>query len=127
MKSFEWLYVSVYRHGNQDCTNGGISSREDHLTCFKGDLGEIVRYVDEKNIDINQCLYVVEERMSWGEKNVFLRPLEWVLNKPSDGPIMFGGNYAKGDSRWYDWFGHYLPIPIHDRKETWEQYERMSI
>jgi hypothetical protein len=39
---------------------------------------------------------------------------------------MFGGNYAVGDSRWRDWFGHYLPLPIHDRKETYEENETLS-
>ena len=40
------------------------------------------------------------------------------------GPMM-GGNFALGDGRWSEAFGS-LPIPIHDRIETAEQYRLNS-
>ena len=119
------LFVSIYKKGKSDCTNGGASSRYDYMTAFDGDIKEIENYVRENSIDIDECLYVVR-RESWGEQQPYLTPLAYAIKKPN-GIVMFGGNYCKGDSRWKEWFGHYYPLPIHDRCETQEEYERMSI
>lgn len=122
---FQELNVTVYRFSLGDCTNNGISSRHNTLTCFDGDLDEIKEYVEEKNIDMDRCLYVVRREL-WGKPEPYLTPLKWAIKKPTSGPVMAGGNYAKGDSRWKEWFGHYLPLPIHDRIETWEEYDALS-
>ena len=43
------------------------------------------------------------------------------------GPQMNGGTYAStSDSRWRRAIGIYAAIPIHDRRETWAEYERYS-
>jgi hypothetical protein len=56
----------------------------------------------------------------------------WVL-VPDDGyteelgPQMAGGTYATtSDSRWSEKIGTYGATPIHDRRETWAQYEALS-
>lgn len=119
-RTFKMMSVNIYRHGNYDCTNNGVSSRHDNMTCFAGSLEDIKGYVEKEGMDIDKCLYV-ERREIWGEPSPILVPLAWKFEKPK-GIAMFGGNYANGDSRWREWFGHYLPLPIHDRCETQEQY-----
>lgn len=122
-----YLHVTIYRFALGDCTNNGASSRHDTMWAFDGDLQEIKEFVEKKNINKDECLYLVRD--AFGYQNLdtpYFTPLEFALNKPN-GNICMGGNYCKGDSSWRDWFGHSLPIRIHDRFETWEQYERMSI
>ena len=42
-------------------------------------------------------------------------------------PFMFGGTFASSsDSRFSQATGMYAAIPIHDRCETWEQYNLLS-
>jgi hypothetical protein len=124
MAQIRWQYVTVYRYPNGDCTNNGISSKHDILDCFDGDIEDVKKYVEENGFDIEKCLFVVRRNL-FGKPAPYLSPLAWEINKP-EGCIMFGGNYAVGDSRWRDWFGHYLPLPIHDRKETYEENETLS-
>lgn len=124
MKQFEKLSVTVYRFSLGDCTNHGLSSRKNTIDCYDGELSAIIEHCKQNNIDMNDVLYVVRREL-WGEKHPYLTPLEWAANKPN-GNVCAGGNYANGDSRWYEWFGHYLPLPIHDRIETWEEYDALS-
>ncbi len=60
-------------------------------------------------------------------KNAFGNPIltpEPPLRPNTAGP-MFGGTYAaSSDSRFKP--GFYGAVPIHDRYETWEQYDAMS-
>lgn len=118
------LYVTIYRYPNADCSNHGISSKHDILDCFDGKLEDVRKFVEDKGYDIHECLYVVR-RMLWGEPHPYLTPLDWAIKKPN-GNVCFGGNYAVGDSRWNDWFGHNLPLPIHDRYDSWEDYEALT-
>lgn len=48
---------------------------------------------------------------------------EWVPMKDSNlaGPMM-GGGYVDGDSRWRKEVGVYAAVPLHDRFETWDDY-----
>jgi hypothetical protein len=94
------------------------------LDCFDGDVEDVKHYVEENGYDIHKSLYVVR-RMLWGEPHPYLIPLDWAIKKPN-GNVCFGGNYAVGDSRWRLWFGHYLPLPIHDRYDSWEDYEALT-
>lgn len=56
----------------------------------------------------------------------------WII-RPDDGFTeklgveMNGGTYGStSDSRFREATGIYAAIPIHDRRETWEQYEQLS-
>lgn len=118
------LYVTIYRYPNADCSNHGLSSKHDTLVCFDGEIEDVKKYAEENGYDINECLYAVR-RMLWGEPHPYITPLVWAIKKPI-GNVCFGGNYAVGDSRWNDWFGHNLPIPIHDRVDSWEDYEALT-
>lgn len=117
-------FVTIYHYPTSDCSNHGISSKHDMLDLFDGNIEEVKKHVDEKGYDINECLYVVR-RMLFGEPHPYITPLAWAIEKP-EGCVTFGGNYAVGDSRWNDWFGHHLPLPIHDRLDSWEAYESLT-
>ena len=44
-----------------------------------------------------------------------------------EGPQMFGGTYgATSDSRFSSATKTYGAIPIHDRRETWKEYDRLT-
>jgi hypothetical protein len=70
--------------------------------------------------------------------HLYLSPVRWdasweryVLPDDADGPWMASGAYAKGDSRWTRITAFYgypfgLPIPLHDRHESWALYNSMS-
>lgn len=107
--------VDVYRHGVGDCTNGGVSSRYSSLlvVCDSGWIP-----VDENNIPANLCKLV--------KRNLFGRDVYHIepYNKPMGAGWMMGGNFAHTcDSRFSKAVGGlYGAIAIHDRQETWEDY-----
>jgi hypothetical protein len=81
---------------------------------------EVVKYCEENRIDKDTVLWL-NPRILWGCDHFFAEPLEKPKN--AAGP-MFGGNFCyTSDSRLYRFGGDYhLPIPIHDRFETAEDY-----
>lgn len=120
------LRVTIYRFSLGDCSNNGVSSRYNSMLAFDGDIEEIRQYVESHKIYIDSCLYLVKGEFPWaGIDDPYFIPLEYALSKPK-GHVCMGGNYCCGDSRWHDWFGHSLPIRIHDRLESWEEYESLS-
>ena len=114
------LPVSVYRNDPfSDCTNGGITSRYKRLLviCDDGFID-----VDENNPPENLCKVV--RRHLFGRDVYHIEPVE----RPTGAGWMMGGNYAAtSDSRFSELCGHqYGAIAIHDRQETWEEYEILS-
>lgn len=113
------LPVSVYRNGRVDCTNNGVSSRYDELlvVCTDG-------FVD---VDLNnkpENLVVVRKRRMFGQNVYHLEP----FFEPKGAGWMMGGNYAaSSDSRFSKLIGEmYGAVAIHDRQESWEEYEMYS-
>lgn len=96
--------LTVYRTSLGDCTNGGISSKDDIV--FK-DCG-------------STFCKVPEEKRFRSEKRA---PNYWALVMPAKkgfvGPT-YGGNLAEGSDSYQTIYR------IHDRFETWAQYEMMS-
>lgn len=114
------LPIYVYRQADgSDCTNNGISSRYDRLLCVCND-GFID--VDESNPPEN--LVKVVRREIFGRVVYHLEP----VIRPTGAGWMAGGNYAStSDSRFSELVGGmYGAVSIHDRQETWEQYELLS-
>lgn len=114
------LPVDVYRSRNiGDCTNGGVSSRFDKLLvlCDRGFIN-----VDMDNPPDNLCKIV--------HRNLFGRDVYHIapVAEPKGAGWMAGGNFAHtSDSRFSDMCGHqYGALAIHDRQETWEQYDILS-
>lgn len=114
------LHVSVYRDATPgDCTNGGVSSRFRDLLilCPDGFID-----VDEDNPPENLCKVV--HRFLFGRDVYHVEPVV----RPKGAGWMMGGNYAAtSDSRFHALCGgFYVGIPIHDRQESWEEYDRLS-
>jgi hypothetical protein len=110
----------VYRSARDfgDTTNGGATSRVDEVTLIDDDLPELFWANDDR-----PAMKIVRRTIG-GEEYVHAEPVEPSPEGHTD--WMFGGNYiASSDGRWRRALGS-RPIPVHDRCETWEQYEMMS-
>jgi hypothetical protein len=124
------LPVYVYRDSALgDCTNGGVSSKFTRL---------VVMNVEGPFSPTDDTAPVLLERNAGNSVRIVPAKLDaagdWVPLKPENtaGPMM-GGNYAAtSDSRFgqairkilgHDFYG---AVAIHDRFETWEQYDRLS-
>lgn len=119
----EKLSVEVYRAADgRDCTNNGVTSRNQRVYLYSGDRQECI--ADAKENGIDQSALYVNKRILWNEKHYFAEPL--IKGK---GVQMFGGNFVyTSDSRFSDMTEDDLhrPLPVHDRYETQEQYESLS-
>lgn len=108
------LSVNVYRWSLGDCTNHGMSEKQDDLilvdipNCpFHGDETNSVRLV---------------KRILFGREYIHAEP----VSMPPVGMVgpMMGGNFIYScDSR----FPFDYPIPLHDRYETVEDYYHLSL
>lgn len=110
------LSIDVFRTPRfGDCTNGGISSRFSELliVCEDGP-----RKIDLDNPPENACKMV--KRHLFGQDCYHIEP----LNRPTGAGWMAGGNFAyTSDSRFSAMCGKTCnAISIHDRQETWDQY-----
>lgn len=119
-------YYSVFRSAdNYDCTANGLSSKviAGHLfwDCTRE---EAIEYCEKHNIDPNKQFYL-KQRMLWGEDHSYATPL--IMK---EGINMFGGNFLyTSNSDSYIFKGERVtrPIQIHDRFESQETYDAMSI
>lgn len=113
------LRIYVYRNAVLgDCTNNGISAKHDSLLvlCDKGNW-------DVDMADAPENLVKLVERKYDNQRFFHLEP----VNPAAGAGWMAGGNFAgTSDSRFSDMTGFYGAISIHDRDETWEQYDRLS-
>lgn len=126
------LLIEVYR-GRFDATNGGISGKH-HALCLVNAEGPF------EPTDDAPAAFLVH---GFVPDSVIVVPAErnfdgtgWVpvARQTSRGPAqMFGGNYAaSSDSRLDDAIRRlvgkpiYGAIPIHDRSETWNDYNALS-
>ncbi len=113
------INVNVYRNGDRDCTNNGLSSKADDLPLVVLEFGEssadAIQKLKDEGKDPNRYLLLVR-RVLWNEPADYIKPLtenRWV---------MMGGNFAYTcDGRFRDLTGSRCPLPIHDRVETAEQ------
>ena len=118
------LPVDVYRNHLPDCTNGGISAKNNtlYLECSRGFV--------EREPDDPTTLRLVEQTV-FGKTYVHAESYcgKAAIFSGSDGDElkcvgpMMGGNFIYTcDSR----FPSQYPIPLHDRYETQEQYDLLS-
>ena len=108
------LLCSVYRdaHLTGDCTNNGETARFGQIIL----VGEGVAEIFEPDDRIPALELFTRHGGSLGA-----RPLDWK-ERDGAGP-MFGGNFIyTSDSR----LPGNAPIPVHDRFESWKDYERNS-
>ena len=106
------MIAFVYRHGNKDCTNNGISSKFLMLDV-----------IDEKDFDKtvpNDTTVVIVHRYLFGGDKDYPVLVPYGLYKDYKNysiACSFGGNYGK--------LGEDM-IPIHDRVDSWEACEVLS-
>ena len=124
----EALMLTVARRAGADCTNGGITSEAEYIF-MACDGGNHLVDVDDPHLfklDINRI---------GKNRHPRLLPFKEVGEKVA-GP-MFGGNHAfSSDARLHEVLTFALlseadawligALPVHDRVETWEQYEVLS-
>lgn len=111
------LPIDVYKHGDYDCTNNGISSRYNRLLliCEHGYID-----IDENNIPEN-AVRIVEKKYHGGDIYRFIRPYA----EPSELGWMSGGNIGYScDSRFRELSK--TPLVIHDRQESQKLYDMLS-
>lgn len=109
------LICSVFRDASHgDCSNNGITNRYTRVILVGPGIPEIF----EPSDDMPALRFIPRE--GWG--GYYATTL--VDQEDSVGPnAMFGGNFIySSDSR----FPSKQPIPVHDRFETWEMYNRLS-
>ena len=112
------LGINVLRNNSfGDCSNNGVSARYNRLQMITE--SEMLGFTGEK-----KNVVVKIDRVLFGKIMPVLVPLEvYKEYKTNKLPISFGGNFGyTSDSR----FGFDYPLPIHDRVESWEEYEALS-
>lgn len=100
-----------------DCTNGGVSSKNDYMI--------LVPEGAEAPTDSRWPVLKVVRRTFGSGDYLHAEPVTPV----GKGQIgwMFGGNFVyTSDSRYRQWVCEY-PIAIHDRCESYESYDRLSV
>ena len=111
------LIVSVYRDADgTDCSNRGITSRFTELTLVDPEIDPIF----EATPDCPAILLV--RRTIGGKPYIHAVPADLV---DSGKIVMFGGNYIVSSDSRVCAINPY-PIPVHDRVETQEEYDRLS-
>jgi len=120
--------VNIFRSGLGDCTNRGVTCPDLSI-----DSGLIFVLFDEEikggNYDLEECLAKPERyvclkivRRRLGRPNEYLHVEPFNQPEGKAGP-MAGGNFVySSDSR----FPHDYPLAVHDRFETWEQYDQLT-
>lgn len=118
------ISVNVYRWHLGDCTNNGVTARNNSMLLFIDcDREDAIKYCEELNIKATEQLILVRRDL-WGENCDYAEPLE----KPKNMAQFMGGNFIYScDSRFREYTGSRLPLPVHDRFETWGEYEHLSI
>lgn len=127
------LTLNVYRHADGDFTNGGVSSRHTRLTLVgvrrNGVVSELPKYAQVVEPREDAPAVVLVESALPHLEGPHIEPVDYDT---SGTPPMFGGNYAaSSDSRWSelgDVFGHgrISAVRVHDRIESWAQYQQLS-
>ena len=121
-------FVSVLAHRDGDWSNHGVTSRFNDMYLYSDCTIEEARTeASLRGRDLDKCLYFVKE-MCCGEWNYFAIPL--VGPKGKVGP-MFGGNFVytsngNGEFPRMEGINRNVPLRVHDRYETPEEYEALT-
>ncbi|MEE9219158.1 MAG: hypothetical protein V3U98_08825 [Acidobacteriota bacterium] len=125
------LLCGVYRDSSfGDCSMDGVTARFNRVILTGSGVAGVFEPMDDA-----PELVLVLRRIGGAEANYAI-PREFFdeLTEhgdprilPEDGHVCFGGNYvATSDSRFRKATGSSRPLPVLDRAESWELYERLS-
>lgn len=122
----------VLRRADSDCSNNGPTSKHDFLYVFRESVpkediqawleSRVSRNDDDKfDVLAEKCVYIKKSNgYVWAEM-VFKRP-------NSEGHYCAGGNYIESsDATFIEMVGHSYPISVHDRFDTWNAYNALSL
>lgn len=118
------ISVYVYRDNLGDCTNNGVTSRNSSMLLFVDcDREDAISWCKEHHYDPNEQLILVRRNL-WGERHDYAEPLV----KPENMAQCAGGNFVYScDSRFREYTKSWQPISVHDRFDTWEDFDHLSI
>lgn len=123
-ENMKTILVFSLRNSLGDCTNNGLTAKNNTLILFSSDTTdeEIFDYCKNGKANMGHCLRVVKRNSPYANY------AEVVFRNPqSEGTYMAGGNYiTTSDSRYSDIAGVSYPLPVHDRFETWTAYNGLS-
>lgn len=128
---FKVLTIEVYRCGLGDFSLHGITEKNNAVVMLVGDEREdespnydaAIAYCKKYNIDVEKAV-ILNKRVLWGEKHYYLEP----IIKPKNMIQINGGAFGyTWDSRFKEFTGCSYPIPFHDRFETQEMYDTLSL
>lgn len=118
----KYISLEIFKNRGRDCSNGGLSDNYNtcYIECKRG-------WIDEGNVPEDAIVKVVKGALG----TIHLEPIKAV---PGDSVgYMFGGCYvATSDSRFSELVEEetgvhfYGAIALHDRTETWHEYEVLS-
>jgi len=113
------LLVSIYqRRDGSNCSNNGISSKFDRCIL----VGEGVPEIFEPSEDTPAVM--LRKKSVFGKEYIYASPYHPEDPNNDKTWYMFGGQFVyTSDSR----MPTKHPLPLHDRTETQEQYDRLSI
>lgn len=109
------ISANIFKSKFGSCSNHGISEKFDEVLLLHDD-----GYIDVDLDDPPENLCVIERRVLFGKEADYVRPFA----KPEGvaGPMYGGCLVDSSDSR----FESDHPLKLHDRFETWEEYELYS-
>ena len=109
--------ICILKDNLGDCSNNGLSARYDRLQMISE--SEMLDFVGN-----TENVVVRIDRLLFGKIMPVLVPFELYRDyKTHRLPVMFGGNFAYTSDSRFNWD---YPLPIHDRVESWEEYESYS-
>lgn len=112
------IELSIYKPSTGDCSNGGISSKYNHIL-----LEHPNGWVNVNPAEPPENLCKIVKRNLFGSEYIHIEPVEPV---PTGcvGYMSGGCTVDTSDSRWHE-LSHY-PVRLHDRTETTKQYDALS-
>ncbi len=106
-----------------NCSNNGISAFHKSVTIVS-DIRECQIFETTPHDELIRPLVVIKKKVVCGEEHVYAEPID--DSEPGNVGWMMGGSFIwSSDSRFSEHFSK-QPIPLHDRQESQEQYERLS-
>jgi len=100
------LLVFVYKNGNSDCTNGGVTANVDKAVLIGDGIPEIFKPCDDAPALYTKIHYMGD-----------------VIAVPYDGETddwyMFGGNFVYSSDSRFRTLVSGQPIRVHDRREPY--------
>lgn len=110
------MMVEIYQNKRgRNCSNGGVSSKHNEVILVGNNVPEIFEPTEK------MPAVLLKSKPGIGGPYLYAVPIE--KQDPNKTGYMFGGCFIYcSDSR----FPSQQPIPLHDRQESWKEYQRLG-